>query len=127
MFFEVARGPLGEGRCVNPNKYSCYFIIVVMSYAVRNPGVGIRLGAQGGCRITQRLYFTAVNTLKNSWQRIFSCKFTTFTGIQALLKKKKKTTLKICYSKCLASDRILFRYFFRMRGDGEGIERRRRE
>lgn len=42
--FEVVQGPLGEGWCVNLNKYSCYFIIVVMSYVVRNPGCWSQTG-----------------------------------------------------------------------------------
>lgn len=46
--FEVAWGPLGERGCVNPNKYSCYFIIVVMSYVVRNTGCWNQTGSKEG-------------------------------------------------------------------------------
>lgn len=48
MGFEVAQGPLGERWCVNPNKYSCCFIIVVKSYVVRNTGCWNQIGSKEG-------------------------------------------------------------------------------
>ena len=88
---EVAQGPLGKGWCVNPNRYSCYFIIAAMSYVVKNTGCWNGAESTEGIHSPWKVVFQRCNHPRELLAEIFSCKFSTFTGVQALLKKKKKT------------------------------------
>ena len=121
---EVAQGPLGKGWCVNPNRYSCYFIIAAMSYVVRNTGCWNGAESSEGIHSPWKVVFQRCNHPRELLAEIFSCKFATFTGVQALLKKKKKPS-KMRSSKHLASYSILLRHLS-MHGVGKGLKRKER-